>query len=217
MRSRPTPGAVYAVADLAALAPRDPAEAARRMAAAGIQWIQLRAKPRPPEALSDADLLTLAERCRAALAGSESRLWVDDRADVAALVGAAGVHVGQADLPPSAARAAVGGDCWIGRSTHDLEQVREADADPDVDVIAFGPIFPTTGKSDPDPVVGLDRLRRARALTRKPLIAIGGIETGNLADVLAAGADSAAVLGAVCRGDVTGNSRRLLAAAEGGA
>jgi thiamine-phosphate pyrophosphorylase len=82
-----------------------------------------------------------------------------------------------------------------------------------VDVIAVGPVFPTTGKQRPDAVVGLLFVTRARARTAKRLVAIGGIDAGNVAAVLAAGADAAAVLGAVCRGDVRANCRRLLAAA----
>ena len=105
---------------------------------------------------------------------------------------------------------------WIGLSTHGEEQLLAADADPDVDVIAVGPVFPTTGKESPDPVVGLDFVRWARSRTAKPLVAIGGIGSGNLAEVLAAGADTAAVIGAVCRGgEVLVNCRRLLAAAAG--
>jgi thiamine-phosphate pyrophosphorylase len=141
---------------------------------------------------------------------------VDDRADLAALFPVDGVHVGQRDLPPAAARRVVGGGVRIGLSTHDEEQLAAADADPAVDVIAVGPVFPTTGKEDPDPVVGLSFVRRARERTRKPLVAIGGIDAGNVAEVLAAGADAAAVLGAVCRGgvgEVRANCLRLVIAA----
>jgi thiamine-phosphate pyrophosphorylase len=108
----------------------------------------------------------------------------------------------------------VGADVRIGFSTHDEEQLAAADADPAVDVIAVGPVFPTTGKENPDPVVGLPFVRWARERTRKPLVAIGGIGAGNVAEVLAAGADAAAVLGAVCRGgvgEVRANCLRLLA------
>jgi thiamine-phosphate pyrophosphorylase len=80
-----------------------------------------------------------------------------------------------------------------------------------VDVIAVGPVFPTTGKASPDAVLGLDFLRRARTLTAKPLVAIGGIGPGNVAEVIAAGADTAAMIGAVCRGDVRANALRLIA------
>ncbi len=144
---------------------------------------------------------------------------MDDRADLAALFPVAGLHVGQRDLPPAAARRVVGGGVRIGLSTHDEEQLAAADEDPDVDVIAVGPVFPTTGKAHPDPVVGLDFVRWARERTRKRLVAIGGIDAGNLAAVLAAGADAGG--GArrrLQRGirDMRANCRRLLAAAGAG-
>ncbi len=107
----------------------------------------------------------------------------------------------------------MGRDVRIGLSTHGEEQLIAADADPEVDVIAVGPVFPTTSKDRPDPVVGLPFIARARALTPKKLVAIGGIDEANVAQVLAAGADAAAVLGAVCHGNVRANCRRLLAAA----
>jgi thiamine-phosphate pyrophosphorylase len=208
MRARAGPsGRIYAIADVEALHPAPLPAAVRDMAEAGIQWIQVRAKQ-----LSGAELCRQMELCCRALEGSGVRLWVDDRADVTALFPVAGLHVGQADLPPAAARRVVGDEMWIGLSTHDEEQLRAAVADPEVDVIAVGPVFPTTGKASPDPVVGLDFLRRARELTAKPLVAIGGIDAGNLAEVIAAGADTAAVIGAVCRGDVRANALRLIAA-----
>lgn len=206
----PRPGPIYAIADAEALGATPLPAAVAEMAAAGIGWIQVRAKK-----LSGADLYRALEACCRALEGSApegTALWVDDRADLAALFPVAGVHVGQADLPPAAARQVVGDGLWIGASTHDAAQLAAADRDPDVDVIAVGPVFPTTGKERPDPVVGLEFVRQARAGTRKPLVAIGGIDAGNVAAVLAAGADTAAVLGAVCRGDVATNCRRLLAA-----
>lgn len=212
---------LYGIADPHALGGDDPAAVARVMVAmvrGGASWVQLRAKR-----VDDGALLRLARACRGALAGTGARLWIDDRADVAALVGADGVHVGQDDLPPAAVRRVVGRDCWIGRSTHDREQILEAARDPDVDVIAVGPVFPTTGKERPDPVVGLELLRWARARTSKPLVAIGGIDAARLPSVLAAGADTAAVLGALCRaaGDRAADheaieraARRLTAAAD---
>ncbi len=209
MRPPPSPPPIYAIADAETLAPRSLAEGAAEMAAAGVRWIQLRAK-RLPDRVFYAEAAAACERVR----GSGARLWIDDRADLAALLPVAGLHLGQRDLPPAAARAVVGGEVWIGRSTHDLEQLREADRDPEVDLVAFGPIFSTASKPDPDRMVGLEGLRRARPLTAKPLVAIGGIDAGNVAEVLACGADSAAMIGALCRGDVAANCRRLLRAAE---
>jgi thiamine-phosphate pyrophosphorylase len=202
------PGPIYAIADADALAPLPVAGAVAEMAAAGVRWIQVRAKRWSGRQWHEA----VAACCRT-LEGSGAALWLDDRADLAALFPVAGVHLGQSDLPPAAARRVIGAERWIGQSTHDARQLVAADADPEVDLIAFGPIFPTTGKERPDPVVGLELLRRVRAATAKPLVAIGGIDAAGVAAVLAAGADAAVVLGAACRGDVRANCRRLLAAA----
>jgi thiamine-phosphate pyrophosphorylase len=208
---------IYAIADAEALSPRPLPAAVSEMAEAGVRWIQVRAKR-----LSGREWYPMLEECCRALEGSGVELWVDDRADLAALFPVQGLHLGQADLPPSAARRVVGQverGVRLGLSTHNEDQLAAADADPEVDVIAVGPVFPTTGKERPDPVVGLDFVRQARARTirtGKRLVAIGGIDAGNVAAVLAAGADAAAVLGAVCRGDVRANCRRLLAAAGEG-
>lgn len=200
---------LYAIADLGVLgADRTPA-AVQAMAEAGVASIQLRGKSH-----SGAELYRVIAESRERIPAT-CRLWIDDRADLAALFPDLDLHLGQADLPPAAARALLGDGPRagrIGQSTHDEAQLAAADADPAVDVIAVGPVFPTTGKANPDPVVGLDFVHWARGRTRKPLVAIGGIDAGNLAAVLAAGADQAAVLGAVCRGDVGANCRRLLAA-----
>lgn len=202
-------GAVYAIADAEALDPRPLPEAVAEMAEAGIRWIQVRGKK-----LSGQEWFRALEGCCRALEGSGVSLWVDDRADLAALFPVEGLHLGQADLPPAAARRVIGKGARIGLSTHGEEQLVAADEDPDVDVVAVGPVFPTASKERPDPVVGLAFVRRARARTAKTLVAIGGIDAGNVAEVLAAGADAAAVIGAVCRGDVRANCRRLLAAAR---
>jgi thiamine-phosphate pyrophosphorylase len=203
---------VYAIADAEALRPLALPDSVAEMADAGIRWIQVRGKK-----LTGEQWYGALEGCCRVLEGSGVELWVDDRADLAALFPVAGLHLGQADLPPAASLRVVGGGVRIGLSTHDEEQLAAADADSGVDVIAVGPVFPTTGKERPDPVVGLGFVRQARARTRKTLVAIGGIDAGNLPDVLAAGADAAAVLGAVCLGKDLGriraNCRRLLAAA----
>jgi len=219
MTADPVPGRVYAIADAEALGAAPLPAAVAAMAGAGVSWIQVRAKR-----LSGIELYRTLEACCRAVEGSTSKLWVDDRADLAAIFSetgpVAGVHVGQADLPPAAVRKVVGrrgnSGLRIGQSTHDEAQLAAADADADVDVIAVGPVFPTASKERPDPVVGLSFVRRARQRTAKPLVAIGGIDAGNAAAVLAAGADAVVVLGAVCRGGVgeIGEScRRLLAAA----
>jgi thiamine-phosphate pyrophosphorylase len=205
------PGRIYAIADAGTLGATPLPEAVAAMAAAGIGWIQVRAKR-----WTGRELFRALEGCCRAVEGSGAALWVDDRADLAALFPVAGVHVGQTDLPPAAVRRVVGKGLLIGLSTHDEAQLAAADADPEVDVVAVGPVFSTAGKERPDPVVGLDFVRRARRRTSKPLVAIGGIGADTVAAVLEAGADAAVVLGAVCRGgleDIAKNARRLLAAA----
>lgn len=142
------------------------------------------------------------------------RFIVNDRADIAAMVRASGVHVGQDDLPVEDARGICKAPQWVGVSTHNLNQFREA-ARSSADYIAVGPIFPTVTKLNPDPVVGLALLREARQLTQKPLVAIGGIHTGNAAAVFEAGADSVAVIGDIASAsDPAGRVREFLSIAE---
>ena len=121
------------------------------------------------------------------------RLIMNDRADLCLAAGFDGVHVGQDDLSPKSVRAIIGPDRWLGVSTHNPEQLREADLT-SADYLAIGPVFATSSKDKPDPVVGLEGVRRARSLTRKPLVAIGGITRANAASVIEAGADSVAVI-----------------------
>ncbi len=121
------------------------------------------------------------------------RLIMNDRADLCLAAEFDGVHVGQDDLSPEAVRAIIGPDRWLGVSTHNPEQLREADLT-SADYLAIGPVFATSSKEKPDPVVGLEGVRRARKSTRKPLVAIGGITRANAASVIDAGADSVAVI-----------------------
>ncbi len=162
-------------------------EFARALVAGGVKLIQYRNK--------GGDLRTMlshARELRRALEGKVT-LIMNDRADLCIAAGFDGVHVGQDDLSPEGARLVVGTERIVGVSTHNLEQLKKADASP-VDYIAFGPIFSTMAKQNPDPVVGLDGLRAARAATKKPLVAIGGITRANVKSVVDAGADSAAVI-----------------------
>ena len=131
----------------------------------------------------------IASLCRHAGA----QFIVNDRADIAKLLDA-GLHLGQDDLSPSDARLVLGGGTVLGFSSHNEAQLRAAAAEP-VDYLALGPIFGTSTKLNPDPVVGLDELRRLRPLTTSPLVAIGGITRANARSVLDAGADSVAVIG----------------------
>ncbi len=125
--------------------------------------------------------------------GGSIRLIMNDRADLCLAAEFDGVHVGQDDLFPESVRKIIGPNRWLGVSTHNPEQLREADLT-SADYLAIGPVFATTSKEKPDPVVGLGGVRRARELTRKPLVAIGGITRANAASVIEAGADSVAVI-----------------------
>ena len=137
------------------------------------------------------------EQAKAALAVARARdvqLIINDRADIALALGADGVHLGQDDLPPAAARRLLGQDFVIGFSTHNLKQAIEASTWP-VDYLAIGPIFPTSTKQNPDPVVGLDGLRVVReAIGERPLVGIGGITRPEVRAVIDAGADSVALI-----------------------
>ena len=138
--------------------------------------------------------------------------FVNDRADIAELCGADGVHLGQEDLPVEKARAFLAAERRIGYSIHNLEQARRAAA-LRVDYIAIGPVFPTATKENPDPVVGLEMIAQVRSLTTKPLVAIGGITMENAAAVLQAGADAVAVIrDLVMAEDIEARARDILAA-----
>ena len=134
----------------------------------------------------------------AAPAPSSIRLIMNDRADLCLAAEFDGVHVGQDDLSAESVRKIIGRERWLGISTHNPEQVREADQSP-ADYIAIGPVFTTGSKLNPDPVVGRDGVRRARSLTRKPLVAIGGITRENCRSVIDAGADAVAVISDLIR------------------
>jgi len=184
---------LYAIID-AALLKTSELSFAEMMAESGVELLQYRNKHATSRELFEVSQSISAKLSRLARPGAyEPRFIVNDRADIALLVTAKGVHVGQQDLSVEEARTVVGRNGWVGVSTHSLAQLDAADKT-SADYIAFGPIFPTTSKENPDPVVGLDLLREARQHTRKPLVAIGGITLERAADTFRAGADSLAVL-----------------------
>jgi thiamine-phosphate pyrophosphorylase len=159
--------------------------------AGGATLLQYRNKMGTPQ-----EVLQNAALIRDVFAGTDCRLILNDRADLAVLAGWGGVHVGQEDLSPEDARRVVGGELWVGISTHTEEQVRLADASC-ADYVAVGPVFATGTKLDAAAVIGLEGVRRVRALTTKPIVAIGGITRGNARRVIDAGADSVAVISAL--------------------
>jgi thiamine-phosphate diphosphorylase len=179
---------LYAVIDPAQAGGRPPLEVAGTLLAAGVRLIQFRDK-----LASSGELWACAQQLAVCVHQSYGIFVVNDRADIARAVDADGVHLGQEDLPVEGARHVLGPAQWIGYSTHVLEQVKEADRT-SADYIAFGPVFPTASKQNPDTVVGLEGLRAARRATRKPLVAIGGITVQNARAVMEAGADSVAVI-----------------------
>jgi thiamine-phosphate pyrophosphorylase len=182
---------LYAILDADRLGDRPPGASAEALARGGAAVVQLRAK-----GVSDRRLHALAEETRDGARRGGALFVVNDRPDVALMVGADGVHLGQDDLPPEAARRILGAAAIIGRSTHSLAQLRAAAEEP-IDYVALGPIFATATKPDAEPVVGLDLLRAARALTGLPLVAIGGIDAARARDTVSAGADGLAVVSAL--------------------
>jgi thiamine-phosphate pyrophosphorylase len=188
----------YPIIDTAACARAcvKPEALAEAIARAGIPIAQFRHKgPFTREVFEQAEAIGRILRA------GNVRYIMNDRADVALMLKADGVHLGQEDLPPakvrgtfsSAGAAVVGSGLIIGYSTHNREQLLAGDREP-VDYLAIGPMFPTGSKENPDPVVGVAELARLRSLTAKPLVAIGGITRTNAGTVLAAGADAVAVI-----------------------
>jgi thiamine-phosphate pyrophosphorylase len=160
---------------------------AEELVAAGCTLLQYRNKTGNAR-----QMLDQAEELKRRL-GASAQLIMNDRADLCLAAQFDGVHVGQGDLSPEAVRGIIGSERWLGVSTHNPEQLRDADLT-SADYLAIGPVFATSSKEKPDPVVGLEGVRRARQLTRKPLVAIGGITRSNAASVIEAGADSVSVI-----------------------
>jgi thiamine-phosphate pyrophosphorylase len=204
-------GPLYPIIDFSCFAAKaDPITAIARYAeeliAGGATLIQLRDKSlasagnqpgQPNQENPTRRFLSCARELRR-VTWDKATLIINDRVDLCLAADADGVHLGQDDLSPAAARKIFdqvkdGTTRLIGYSTHNLAQVIEADALP-IDYIAIGPVFATGSKANPDPVVGLEGVRQARRVTKKPLVAIGGITRKNCAQVKAAGADAVAVI-----------------------
>jgi thiamine-phosphate pyrophosphorylase len=176
----------------------------------GVDVVQLRDK-----ALGDDELVVAAKEFRAAADAGGALFVLNDRPDLVAACGADGVHVGQDDLTPAEARAAVGPDAIVGRSTHAPEQARAAEVDEDVDYLAVGPVHETPTKPG-RPAAGIGYVEWAAANVAKPWFAIGGLDTANVAEVVAAGASRIVVVRAIASADdPEAAARELRAALEG--
>lgn len=183
------------------------AEQVKRLIAGGATLIQLREKHASPR-----DFYEAAAGAIEIARQHGVKIIINDRVDIALILQADGVHLGQDDMPPEAARSVLGKDSIIGFSTHSVEQAINASKLP-VDYIAFGPIFPTRTKEDPDEVVGLEKLSEVRGRTGDiPLVAIGGINEENMHAVINAGADSAAMIAAIVSkpSEIESRLRRML-------
>jgi thiamine-phosphate pyrophosphorylase len=184
---------VYAILDAAFFSDSDAfLAAAQGLAAGGVNLLQYRNKSG-----NGRQMLEQARQLEHRL-GDSVKLIMNDRADLCLAAEFDGIHLGQDDLSPEGARKVIGESLWLGVSTHNSEQVTKADKT-SADYIAIGPVFSTASKANPDPVIGVDGVRQARALTRKPLVAIGGMTRANCRSVIEAGADSVAVISDLLR------------------
>lgn len=184
----------------------DPRAVVAAALAGGAKLIQLRLKH-----TGDAEALALAEWAVARAHEAGALLFVNDRYDLADLAGADGVHLGDRDLPPERIPEDVRARLLVGLSSHTLEQVR-ASANRPIDYLAFGPVFGTRSKDTEWDARGLDLLREARSLVNRPLVAIGGIDLGNVGEVAKAGAAAAAVISVIADADEPAEQTRALQA-----
>jgi len=196
---------LYLVTDRGYMGTRDIADVVRQAVAGGVTVCQLREKH-----CTVAELVEIGRRLRAVLAPLGVPLIINDRLDVAQVVEADGVHLGQKDVPYADARRILGPQAIIGLSVETLEQARQAE-DLDVDYLGVSPIYPTPTKTDIESAWGLDGLRQLREASRHTLVAIGGIKEENAASIIEAGADGVAVVSAVCASpDPEEAARRIL-------
>jgi thiamine-phosphate pyrophosphorylase len=163
---------------------------------AGVKILQLRCKK-----MSNADFYTLVTKLIPLCKQHEVLLIVNDRVDVCLITDVSGVHLGQDDFQVTETRRLLP-DAIIGLSTHNIDQVQQADQLP-VDYISIGPIFPTTSKANPDPVVGIELLRKVKAVTSKPIVCIGGITAMEIPELLRAGADGIALISEIYKTDIS--------------
>jgi len=201
------PSPLYAIADPTQTAGRPIAAVVEDMLAAGIRIVQLRVKDRPAD-----EFFRVAETVRTLTSNAECLLIVNDRLDIALAVDADGVHLGQEDLPLAAARRLLG-DKIIGISTHSLGQAQQAEQQ-GADYIGFGPLFGTHTKNTGYKPRGLLMLSRVREAVRIPIVAIGGIAGDNVASVWANGADGAAMISYLTRGDIAERVAEVLRLAQ---
>ncbi|HEY3302616.1 MAG TPA: thiamine phosphate synthase [Candidatus Binatia bacterium] len=206
MTDRPLPYPLYAILDTSFCKDRSPIAILRQLLRGGVKLVQLRAKELPSGKFFD-----LAKEARQLTREAGALFIVNDRADIALACNADGAHLGQDDLPLAAARKVLGREKIIGISTHDLAQVREAEAG-GADYIGFGPIFGSTTKDTGYAARGLEMLRDIKQAVKIPVVAIGGINEGNVAEVWKAGADAAAIISDLMGAeDVATKVKRILA------
>jgi thiamine-phosphate pyrophosphorylase len=204
-----TPGRIssplYAILDIGLCQGRAPVDILNEFLSAGVTLVQLRAKDLPSNVF-----FALAQAARDFTRRAGAKLIVNDRLDIALAVRADGVHLGQEDMPLTAARKLVGDKLIIGLSTHELEQARRAEAE-GADYIGFGPIFGTKTKTTSHSPRGLVMLREIKDAVKIPVVAIGGINEQNVAQVWQAGADSAAIISDLMGAqDLSAKTRRIL-------
>lgn len=189
--TKPPDFSLYLVTDRRLAGDRPLVEVVQQAVAGGVTMVQLREKE-----CSSREFLELALALKKVLP-PEIPLIINDRLDIALAAEADGLHLGQSDLPPEVARRYLGSGAIIGLSVEKPEQLALAGTAP-VDYLAISPVFPTPTKTDTGPAWGLEGLALARKLTRRPLVAIGGINETNAAGVIRAGADGVAVVSAIC-------------------
>jgi thiamine-phosphate pyrophosphorylase len=204
------PGALHVITDETLQDRFSHVDLARLAAEGGADVVQFREK----RARSTRELVQIVRRMADVIAGTGARLTVDDRVDVALAVGVRAVHLGRDDLDVATARSMLGDGAVIGATVNSPSEAVSV-ARQRVDYLGVGPVFGTRSKAHPAPALGLEGLRAIVRLTRRPVVAIGGVTADNAAEALAAGAHGVAVLSfAACSPDPAAAVRRLREAIE---